>query len=332
VEHISLWLQGTLGIGPDSATRVIISGITVLVLYILHNLMTRLVIPKIDDVYTRYRTRKLSGYLAFLIGALILGRVWFRGFQSLATFLGLVSAGIAIALRDPLSNLAGWLFIVWRRPLEVGDRVQIGADAGDVIDIRVFQFTLLEIGNWVGADQSTGRVIHIPNGKVFTEAVANYSKGFKYIWNEIPVLITFESDWRKARDILLDIGTRHAASMSEVAERRLREAARRFMIFYRKLTPTVYLSVEDSGVLLTIRYLCEPRNRRGTEQAIWEDILSAFEAREDIDFAYPTTRFFDNRAEGKRALRADGTRRGAPTTPSSPDAGTTGRPSGTSSG
>jgi small-conductance mechanosensitive channel len=306
MEYVTQWLQHTFDIGADKATKIVITGIAVIALYIVHTLFIRFVIPRIDDIYTRYRIRKVAGYIAFFIGALIIGRVWFRGFQSLATFLGLVSAGIAIALKDPLSNLAGWLFIIWRRPLEVGDRVQIGSDAGDVIDIRVFQFTLMEIGNWVDADQSTGRVIHIPNGKVFTESLANYSKGFKYIWNEIPVLITFESNWREAREILLEIGTRHAASMGEVAERRLREAARRFMIFYRKLTPTVYLKVEDCGVLLTVRYLCEPRKRRGTEQAIWEDILRAFEEHDNIDFAYPTTRFFDNRTEAKPGLREAG--------------------------
>lgn len=312
MEHVSLWLQQTLDIAPETATRIITTVLTVVILYILNTVVTRIVVPRIDDIYTRYRLRKFAGYVTFIVGALIVGRVWFRGFQSVATFLGLLSAGIAIALRDPIVNLAGWFFIIWRRPFEVGDRVEIGDRAGDVIDVRVFQFTLMEIGNWVNADQSTGRVIHIPNGKVFSEALANYSKGFKYIWNEIPVLITFESNWETARAILLEIGTRHAASMSEVAERRLREAARRFMIFYRKLTPTVYLTVEDSGVLLTVRYLCEPRNRRGTEQAIWEDILRGFAEHDDIDFAYPTTRYFDHRAEGKPKPRAGAAGHGDP--------------------
>lgn len=303
MDSVISWIQGALGMSHDTATKILTSAIAIVALYILHSIIVRLVVPRIEDIYTRYRIRKVAGYIIFVLGALILARVWFKGFQSVATFLGLVSAGIAIALRDPLANLAGWLFIVWRRPFEVGDRLQIGSHAGDVIDIRVFQFTLMEIGNWVGADQSTGRVIHIPNGKVFTEALANYSKGFKYIWNEIPVLITFESNWQKAQQILLEIGTRHAASLSESARRRLREAARKFMIFYSKLTPTVYLRVEDCGVLLTIRYLCEPRQRRGTEQAIWEDILRAFSEHQDIDFAYPTTRYFDNPTEGKRGTR-----------------------------
>ena len=71
------------------------------------------------------------------------------------------------------------------------------------------------------------------------------------------------------------------------------------MIYYSKLTPTVYTSVEDSGVLLTLRYLCEPRKRRDTEQAIWEDVLTEFSRCDDIDFAYPTQRFYDNILEGK---------------------------------
>jgi small-conductance mechanosensitive channel len=70
--------------------------------------------------------------------------------------------------------------------------VQLGPCQGDVIDIRIFQLTLLEIGNWVDADESTGRVIHVPNGRIFQEAQTNYSNAFEYLWNEIPILVPFE--------------------------------------------------------------------------------------------------------------------------------------------
>jgi small-conductance mechanosensitive channel len=279
-------------------SKILQSLIAILVLRILHLILVGLIVPRIQDLYIRYRIRKTAGYILVIIGLLIVGRIWVRGFQAMVTYLGLLSAGVAIALRDPLVNLAAWLFIIWRRPFEVGDRIQIGPNAGDVIDMRIFQFTLMEIGNWVGADQSTGRIIHIPNGKVFSEPLANYSKGFQYIWNEIAVLITFESNWRKAKDILSEIGSKHAEELSESAEEKVRRAARRFMIFYTKLTPTVYTSVKDSGVLLTVRYLCEPRRRRGSEEAIWEDILTEFARHEDIDFAYPTRRYYDNLLEG----------------------------------
>jgi small-conductance mechanosensitive channel len=257
------------------------------------------------DVQLQYRIRKTVAYITYPLAFLVIGRIWFAGFQAVSTYLGLLSAGLAIALQSPLVNLAGWAFILWRQPFKVGDRVQLGDNRGDVIDQRIFMFSLMEIGNWVDADQSTGRVIHIPNGKIFNEVLANYSQGFQYIWNEIPVLVTFESDWRKAKRLLNEVAQRHGTSLSDSAARRLREAAKKFMIFYSKLTPVVYTTVKDCGVMLTIRYLCDPRKRRGSEQEIWEDILDAFAAHDDIDFAYPTQRFYRNDTEGKPATRPE---------------------------
>ncbi|MDH3456016.1 MAG: mechanosensitive ion channel family protein [Gemmatimonadota bacterium] len=301
---ISNWLQTSLGLSEQTLDRIGTSLAAILAVWIIRRIILAIVWRRIQDVRIRYRWQKTTAYVLVPVGILIVGRIWFEGFQSLATFLGLVSAGIAIALKDLLVNLAGWMFVLWRRPFEVGDRIQLGPHAGDVIDIRIFQFTLLEIGNWVDADQSTGRIVHVPNGKVITEVLANYSKGFQHIWNEIPVVLTFESNWRTAKDAMTAIAEKHAAHLTQTAEHQIRELSRRFMIFYATLTPIVYTSVVDNGVLLTLRYLCEPRKRRGTAEAIWEDILEAFAEFDDVDFAYPTTRFFDNRMEGKSDARA----------------------------
>lgn len=299
MEDLRQQFSDLFALDPDMTRKIIASAAVIVVLVILRLIILRVVSRQTDDIRIRYNWRKGATYILVSLGILVLGRVWFTGFQSLATYLGLVSAGIAIALKDPLVNLAAWAFIMWRRPFTVGDRIEIGSSRGDVIDLRIFQFTLMEIGGWVDADQSTGRVIRIPNGKVFTEMLANYSKGFRYIWNEVPVLVTFESDWRKAKGILEEIGVRHAEHLTEAAARKVKEASASMMIFYKTLTPTVYTSVKDCGVMLTIRYLCGPRERRSTEQSIWEDILTEFAGCADIDFAYPTQRFYDNVLEGK---------------------------------
>jgi small-conductance mechanosensitive channel len=304
MNRISEWLTTSLGLSETTLDRIAASLAVVLALWLVRRILLAVVFRKVEDVRARYRWQKTSSYILVPVGILIIGRIWYTGFQSLATFLGLVSAGVAIALKDLLVNLAGWAFILWRRPLEVGDRIQLGDHMGDVIDIRIFQFTILEVGNWVHADQSTGRIVHIPNGKVLTETLANFTKGFQYIWNELPVLVTFESDWQKAKAILAEIAERHAAHLTKAAEDRIKEVSRRFMIFYSALTPIVYTSVADCGVLLTVRYLCEPRTRRGSAQAIWEDVLVEFAKHEDIDFAYPTYRYYDNLREGKPGARA----------------------------
>jgi small-conductance mechanosensitive channel len=198
------------------------------------------------------------------------------------------------------------VFIVWKRPLAPGDRIQIRQHMGDVIDQRVFQFTLMEVGTETGATQSTGRIIHVPNGWVFMDSVVNMTRGFGYLWNEVAVLISFESDWRAAKALLAEIAEAHGAHLTDEAERTLRRAAQEYMIFYSKLTPTVYTRVVDRGVELTMRYLVEPRRVRGSEEAVWEAILDAFAARDDVAFAYPTTRVFGNVDEGKPGLRPPG--------------------------
>jgi small-conductance mechanosensitive channel len=303
-EQLTEAIQRNLQIDAATQEKLLVSFAIVLVLWLFRLLVLVVVHRRSDDVRIRYRWKKTSQYFTVTLTVLIIGMIWIQGFRFLATYLGLLSAGLAIALRELVANFVGWAFILWRRPFEVGDRIQIGDTAGDVIDLRIFQFTLLEIGNWVDADQSTGRVIHVNNGRVFTESVANFSKGFEYIWNEVAVLVTFESDWEKAKEILAGIASKHGEELSTAAEEKVHEAARRFMIFYSKLTPTVYTSVRDCGVLLTLRYLCDPRRRRSTEESIWEDILHAFAENEDIDFAYPTQRFYDNLHEGKPGARA----------------------------
>lgn len=295
-------MEETLNIiGLDSQTwERLLWSLVLLVTAIALNLLVRGVVQRqVEDTARRYSIKKATNYTLGFVVLLVLVLVWTRGGTGVATYLGIVSAGLAIALQDPLINLAGWIFIVVRRPFGVGDRIEIGHHRGDVIDVRLFQFSLIEIGNWVDADQSTGRIIHMPNGLVFRETIANYTQGFNFIWDEIPVTITFESDWRCAKQLLTEIAERHSAIASEHAAEQVRQATQTFFIQYEHLTPIVWTSVIDIGVTLTLRYLCEPRRRRSTANDIWESILDAFSDAQGVEFAYPTTRYYDNRLEGK---------------------------------
>ncbi|HPB30566.1 MAG TPA: mechanosensitive ion channel family protein [Candidatus Sumerlaeota bacterium] len=281
-----------MGISTSLQHKLALSLMFVILFILLQILLRRIVYRNAKDVRQHYYWSRTVTYGTTFLGLVILGMVWIRGLQSFATFFGLVSAGVALSLRDIIANLAGWMFIILRQPFQVGDRIEIGAFRGDVIDVSLFQFTILEIGNWVDADQSTGRIIDIPNGLIMSQGLANYTKGFEYIWHEIPILVTFESNWKKAKAILDRIAHEKAESLSPDAKNQLNAAARKYMIFYRHLTPIVYTSVKDSGVMLTIRYMTKPRQRRTSTEAIWEAILDAFALETDIELAYPTTRFY----------------------------------------
>jgi small-conductance mechanosensitive channel len=298
------WVHEHVGLAPDVVERLVWT-LVILGVYVALRLLAVFSLDRrIADVSRKYIVTKTVNYVlgfALLITALI---VWFGNVAGWAAYFGILSAGLAIALQDPVTNLAGWVFISIRKPFVVGDRIQIGEHRGDVIDMRLFQFTIIEIGNWVSADQSTGRIIHIPNGWVFKNSAANYTQGFNFIWNELPITLTFESNWELAKEILGEIGKRHSVLQSREAQEQVRRAARKYLILFKHLTPIVWTSVADNGVTITIRYICDPRRRRSSEAAIWEDVLRAFAERDDIDFAYPTTRFYDNPSEGKPGARA----------------------------
>lgn len=268
---------------------------------------------RVHDLGRFHEFRRRFGYLSTFLSAIALGLIWIKALGALATFLGLVSAGLAIALHDAVANMAGWLFIVGRRPFKVGDRIEIGSVAGDVIDIRLFQFSMVEIRNWVDADQSTGRIIHVPNSKVLREPLANYETGFEYVWHEIPVLVTFESNWQKAKDILTGIVNEKGEGLSAGVEEQVRRAAMRYLVYFRHLTPIVYTSVRESGVLLTLRYVVKPRERRGSEQDMWEAVLLEFTRHDDIELAYPTRRMYRRDVEGARAAECPIPNRELPT-------------------
>jgi small-conductance mechanosensitive channel len=297
IRQWAYWITEHTGISDDKLQDFFGILIAFIVIYTLRVVILRIVFHYKKGVRERYRWRKTTLHVATFLFIAVSGALLIEAFSELVTFFSFVAGALVLALRYPILGIAGWVFIIGKRPFEVGDRIQIGEHRGDVIDQRLFMFSLMEIGNWVGDEQSTGRVIHIPNGMIFQNPIANYSRGFEYIWNELHVLVTFESDWRKAKKILTEIADSHSENLSSAAEKKLKRAAKKYMIFYQKLTPIVYTSVKDSGVMLSIRHLCEPRSRRGVTQEFWEDILTAFEKEKNINFAYPTQRFYDSSRE-----------------------------------
>ena len=285
-------LARDLNIQPDTFSNIVLTLLVLAGLLVARRIGRRIVAGSLEDTERQYRANKLVNYTITGIFLVTLGIIWVDAFGSLPTYLGLVSAGIAIALADVLKNMAGWAFILARKPFQVSDRIEVNGIKGDVVDIRLFRFSLMEVDGWVDAEQSTGRLVHVPNGMVFNTAVSNYTEGFPYIWHELPVLVTFESDWKEAEKIIREVLASDAPDIEGAAGSRIRATALRYSIRIGTLTPTVYLTVRDSGVLLTARYLVEARTRRGREDRIWRGILERFEATPSVELAYPTIRTF----------------------------------------
>jgi small-conductance mechanosensitive channel len=272
--------------------QIVFSLVAVVITYLIAFFIIKIINKTVKDLKRKYTLRKFTAYIATFICILVIILIWIKRAASVTTIISVLGAGLTLALHQPITSIAGWLLILVRRPYDTGDRIAIGNISGDVIDIRLFFTSILEIGNWVDADQSTGRIVHCPNGKVFTEPIFNYTRGFEYIWNEIKTVVTFESNWKKAKDIILDIGSKDYRDLSEKVRGKIETMSKKYMIYYQKLTPIVWTKIVDFGVELTLRYLTEARKRRSTQDAICQDILDRFNQEPDIDFAYPTYRIY----------------------------------------
>lgn len=270
--------------------NIVITLLIFIIGYLLMLLFVRLINRRVEDIRIRHILRKNVVYLFTFIIILAVSFVWIRSLNSITIFLSLISAGIALALQEVILCVAGWLLILIRKPFEIGDRIELGGIKGDVIDIRLFQTSLLEVENWVEAEQSTGRVVNVPNSFVFKEANYNYSKGFRFIWNEIKIMVTFESNWRKAESIMLKHALQENKGMEEIFKRELEEMSRHYMIYYGKYQPIVYVDIKDSGVELSLRYLTEARKRRISQDKICRAILDDFSRDPEVNFAYTTYR------------------------------------------
>ncbi len=258
-----------------------------LVVLLLVRVGRRLAKRYTDDPSRAYHTSRTIGRVGAFAIVVILVLVLSPRLGDLLTVLTLIGAGLAIAMREVLLNLAGWIHVTLLNRYRPGDRVEINGVRGDVIDIRMMRTTLMEVGGWVNADQSTGRITHIPNGWNLSYAVYNYTRGFNFIWNELPVRLSFRSDWEEARNIMQGFAEESTRLVEHQAADEIRQMSREFLVHYSILTPFVYVRIVENGVLLTLRYLCDVRKRRGTEHALTVSILQAFKEHGGIELAYP---------------------------------------------
>ena len=269
--------------------RIIISMTMLLSLY----LAKRIILYRINktglDVTVKHNYRRIAVCILSAIAFLILGTIWIRRIN-FGIIFSIIGAGLVISLSDLILSSFGWFFIIVRKPFEIGERVQIGSVKGDVVDIRGFSTVLLEIEGWVKDEQSTGRIVYIPNNFIFRQPVYNYTKGFDFIWDEIKIAITFESNYKKAEEVCLKYLNEFHDSWAKDLDKKIRQAQNIYAIYYEKLTPTVYVKIIDSGILLSLRYLVEPHRRRYSEDLLYKKILDEFSKAKDITFAYTTYR------------------------------------------
>jgi small-conductance mechanosensitive channel len=242
----------------------------------------------IRDSKTRYSFRKTISILFLFISIIILGMIWIENPEALFVAYGIIGAGIAISLQDVFKSFAGGVLIFINGVYRVGDRIEINGKIGDVIDIDIMNTTLLELRNWMSGDQATGRLLILPNSLALTEAVFNYTKDHNYIWDEIVLPLTFDSDWRSASKTILELIKKETATIMVDANKSISSLEQKYYLAKKVSEPAIFIKITDNWIEMYIRYITEVRERRVMKNKIHRLILNEIEKSPNIKLASAT--------------------------------------------
>ncbi|GEM_PF-6158029 len=208
-------------------------------------------------------------YSLVIVVVIVLVMVFNSVFKDALASVGILAAGLAIALQKPMLNVFGWFTIVLKKPFVIGDRVSIGANKGDVFEINIMHTSMSELQD----DAPSGRMIAVPNEFVLTQPITNFTKGTPYVWDNISVVIDQSSDEKEAAGLL-------RKATGKVVGQLMSSLSRKWTVIDgRKVDVRPEIGVElvvvngTSAVQLTSRYLCNVREKRSVRSGINELLL-----------------------------------------------------------
>ena len=210
----------------------------------------------------------------FLLAGIVFVIVSLSGSLAAMGFtVAFVSMILGWSLQRPVTGVAAWLMVMIKRPFMIGDRIIIQGVRGDVLEISPTHILLGEVGGTVGGEESSNRGILIPNAVLFDQMVINYavSTDTKYILDEVPVRVSYDSDYKLAEQTLIDCAR-------EVTQGIIEDTGR---------SPEVRAEFFDSGVFMRLRYQSIAVERQKISTAIVAKIVEAFSQSDQLGFAYP---------------------------------------------
>jgi len=270
------------------ALKLILSLAVVVITLIIYRAIRNTIKRKVEDPTRLQSLRVAVRNVLAVAGFLIVVVIWLPRGNTLLPSLGIVGAGLAIASQELIGSLAAGLNIWVGNIYRVGDRVRIGDVIGDVMDISLARTTVMEVGEWVKADQYTGRVVTVANRVVWTNPVYNFTQHWGYLWDEITLPITYESDWQRATELMLEHGQRYTKELQADAEAKLNRMIDRYPLKDTKVESTLYLAMTDNWIELTLRFLVDAQERRGVKDRLHRELLQYFQAEENISIASTT--------------------------------------------
>ncbi len=262
------------------AWRLAVLGAVLLVVVGFSELWRRAIYRYVKDVKRRYQFLLLRRILLWFSIAMIVAFAFSTELGSLATFAGLLTAGVAVSLQNVILSIVGYFFLIGKYGIRVGDRVQISGVTGEVVEIGLVRLHMMEIGSGGTDAQPTGRVVAFSNSVVFqpTGGVYKQIPGTNYVWHEITLTLAPESNFRAVEERLVAAVDSVYSGFSEGIERQRKHLEKTIgPTAAGSLKPQSRLHLTKAGLEVVIRYPLELEKASELDDRITREVLDAIE-------------------------------------------------------
>lgn len=239
IDNLSKHLKEVTGMNNEYFVLIVVSLIVFIGVKVINKIINK--IYRLDEHSGKnmFTFRERTNIFANIIIVILLFSIWEGHLKNIVTIISFVAGATTLAIREVILNLTAGLYIKMSKPFKVEDRIEIDNIKGDVVLISALSFKVLELKDRLNGEQSSGIIVNIPNSKIFSNSLKNYTTAFKYIWSELVIPVSIDSDINKTKKILYKVVNHNEVikAIPKKMDKAIDEAKGQYRIYYNNLKP-----------------------------------------------------------------------------------------------
>lgn len=282
-------LQSTLKTPDAYLSKIALTAVTLVLGVLIYLLLKKIIKRSVKDFSKKSQLQKGAKQLMVILSVVAVFFIWIQAINVLILIALLFGVIAVFMVRGLTSNIIGFVVIKSRKYLEIGHRIEINGIVGDVIDITTINVKMLEVRGGLSSDSNTGRIIKFPNSIIFDESIKIIGVVNKFVWHELKYVLSFNSDWEAAENIMSEVGS---AYFDETVLLALEDVNSNYPIEQAALRPVFSVDTNDEGIVVILRYLVDYQNGTSVKTNLQRKILPRFSEHPNIDFAIVEVKVF----------------------------------------
>jgi small-conductance mechanosensitive channel len=243
-----------------------------LTVILLDRAIRRLLASENKDRGRRHQLRIIATITVQFLGALGILFIVFGVPNQVSTVIGLVTAGLTVALKDFIVGFFGWFALLGRNGIRIGDWVEIEGVSGEVLEIGLLRTVLLEMGNWTNTSHPTGRRVTFVNSFAIEGHYFNFSTAGQWLWDELQVFLPVTGDPYQIAQQIREAIERETEAEAKLAEEDWQRVTHQYGLRSFSAKPAVDLRPSANGLRVIVRYITRAPQRYEVKSRLFQTI------------------------------------------------------------